>query len=108
MCGICGEVRTKGDANFLAVSNAMHVMRNRGPDATGLFAQGPLVFGHRRLSILDLAAASQQPMVDNELGLGLVFNGCIYNFRELRTQLQSQGYRFFSSGDTEVILKAYH
>jgi len=47
-------------------------------------------------------------MVDNELGLGLVFNGCIYNFRELRAELQDKGYRFFSQGDTEVILKAYH
>jgi glutamine phosphoribosylpyrophosphate amidotransferase len=47
-------------------------------------------------------------MVDNELGLGVVFNGCIYNFRELRTELRNKGYRFFSHGDTEVILKAYH
>jgi len=47
-------------------------------------------------------------MVDNELGLGIVFNGCIYNFRELRAELESKGYRFFSQGDTEVILKAYH
>ena len=58
--------------------------------------------------ILDLAPASQQPMTDNELGLGIVFNGCIYNFRELRAELEGKGYRFFSEGDTEVILKAYH
>jgi asparagine synthase (glutamine-hydrolysing) len=83
-------------------------MQDRGPDAAGLFTQGMLGFGHRRLSILDLAPASQQPMVDNELGLGLVFNGCVYNFRELRSELQAAGYRFFSEGDTEVILKAYH
>jgi asparagine synthase (glutamine-hydrolysing) len=83
-------------------------MRARGPDAAGVFAQGSLAFGHRRLSILDLAPASQQPMLDNELGLGLVFNGCIYNFRELRSELRSLGYRFFSEGDTEVILKSYH
>jgi asparagine synthase (glutamine-hydrolysing) len=83
-------------------------MRSRGPDAAGAFVQGSLGFGHRRLSILDLAPSSQQPMVDNELGLGLVFNGCIYNFRELRAELQDKGYRFFSQGDTEVILKAYH
>jgi asparagine synthase (glutamine-hydrolysing) len=83
-------------------------MQARGPDASGVFAQGAMAFGHRRLSILDLAPASQQPMVDNELGLGLVFNGCIYNFRELRSELRGKGYRFFSEGDTEVILKSYH
>jgi asparagine synthase (glutamine-hydrolysing) len=83
-------------------------MRARGPDAGGIFAQGGMAFGHRRLSILDLAPASQQPMVDNELGLGLVFNGCIYNFRELKSELRGMGYRFFSQGDTEVILKSYH
>jgi len=83
-------------------------MRARGPDAAGVFAQGTLGFGHRRLSILDLAPSSQQPMIDSELGLGVVFNGCIYNFRELRAELGIKGYRFFSQGDTEVILKAYH
>jgi asparagine synthase (glutamine-hydrolysing) len=83
-------------------------MRSRGPDASGLFVQGPLAFGHRRLSILDLSPTSQQPMVDNDLGLGIVFNGCIYNFRDLRLELIGKGYRFFSQGDTEVILKSYH
>jgi asparagine synthase (glutamine-hydrolysing) len=83
-------------------------MRSRGPDAEGYFAQGSLAFGHRRLSILDVAPSSQQPMTDSELGLGVVFNGCIYNFQELRAELQHKGYRFFSKGDTEVILKAYH
>jgi len=73
-----------------------------------VFAQGGMAFGHRRLSILDLAPASQQPMTDNELGLGVVYNGCIYNFRELRAELEGKGYRFFSDGDTEVILKAWH
>ena len=66
-----------------------------------------VAFGHRRLSIIDLAAASAQPMIDPELGLAVVFNGCIYNFRELRSELAGKGYRFFSQGDTEVILKAY-
>ena len=92
-------------SSLKAVTRAMH---RRGPDAEGLFAQGNIAFGHRRLSILDLAAASQQPMIDSELGLGIVFNGCIYNFRELREQLTQRGYRFFSQGDTEVILKSYH
>ena len=80
----------------------------RGPDAGGALAQNQIAFGHRRLSILDLSPTSQQPMVDSELGLAITFNGCIYNFRELRRDLQTKGYRFFSDGDTEVILKAYH
>src|SRR3954462_15914083 len=108
MCGICGEVRSSGDVSLVEPSKATQSMRSRGPEAAGLFAQGPLTFGHRRLSILDLAPSSQQPMVDNELRLGVVFNGCIYNFRELRAELSGKGYRFFSQGDTEVILKAFH
>jgi asparagine synthase (glutamine-hydrolysing) len=108
MCGICGEIRTRGDVSLASLSAMTQSMYARGPDAAGAFAQGRYAFGHRRLSILDLAPASQQPMTDNELGLGVVFNGCIYNFRELRAELRAKGYRFFSDGDTEVILKAYH
>ena len=108
MCGICGEVRTRGEVKLSALSEINQSMQARGPDAGGLFAQGGLAFGHRRLAILDLSAAAQQPMVDSDLGLGVVFNGCIYNFRELRNELRDKGYRFFSDGDTEVILKAYH
>jgi asparagine synthase (glutamine-hydrolysing) len=80
----------------------------RGPDASGFFAQGRVTLGHRRLSILDLTATGQQPMFDAALGLAVVFNGCIYNFRDLRRTLEAKGYRFFSECDTEVILKAYH
>jgi asparagine synthase (glutamine-hydrolysing) len=82
-------------------------MQSRGPDAGGMYLQGPVALGHRRLSIIDLAPTSQQPMIDPQLGLGVAFNGCIYNYRELRRELQGMGYQFFSTGDTEVILKAY-
>jgi asparagine synthase (glutamine-hydrolysing) len=107
MCGICGEVTFDGTAasDSLAAMNAR--MWARGPDAGGTFSQDRVAFGHRRLSIIDLAAASQQPMIDPVLGLAAVFNGCIYNYRELRGDLAAKGYRFFSQGDTEVILKAY-
>lgn len=108
MCGICGEIRTSGDVELTTLDQINQTMKARGPDAAGIHMQGPLAFGHRRLSILDLSAAAQQPMVDAQLGLGIVFNGCIYNFRQLRAELEQQGYRFFSEGDTEVILKAYH
>lgn len=83
-------------------------MQRRGPDSYGLVAHGRHVFGHRRLRIIDLTESAQQPMVDAALGLSLVFNGAIYNYRELREELEAKGYRFFSHGDTEVLLKAYH
>jgi len=83
-------------------------LARRGPDDEGVYVTGPMGFGHRRLSIIDLSDRSHQPMVDEELGLSLVFNGTIYNYRELRAHLQGLGYRFFSDGDTEVILKAFH
>src|SRR5689334_13593628 len=108
MCGICGEVRTDRRVSLATLERINGAMQSRGPDAAGVFAQGGLAFGHRRLSILDLSAAAQQPMLDPDLGLGIVFNGCIYNFKELRAELTAKGYGFFSHGDTEVILKAYH
>lgn len=86
----------------------MDVLAPRGPDGAGLEARGPVAFGHRRLRIIDLSDKAAQPMVDPELGLTLTFNGCIYNYPELRAALEAKGYRFFSHGDTEVILKAYH
>src|SRR3954471_14493670 len=109
MCGICGEIRLDGaPPDAVAVLAMANMLRPRGPDASGSFSQDRVAFGHRRLSILDLSPASQQPMVDPELGLALVFNGCIYNFQSLRQELQAKGYCFFSDGDTEVIIKAYH
>ncbi len=83
-------------------------MGDRGPDGSGLWAQGPVALGHRRLKIIDLSERAAQPMVDPELGLAVAFNGCIYNHHELRRELEGAGYRFFSTSDTEVLLKAYH
>jgi asparagine synthase (glutamine-hydrolysing) len=107
MCGICGEVTFNGVVAGDSLAAMNEKMWARGPDAGGTFSQNGVAFGHRRLSIIDLAAASQQPMIDPVLGLAIVFNGCIYNYRELRGALAAKGYRFFSQGDTEVILKAY-
>jgi asparagine synthase (glutamine-hydrolysing) len=108
MCGFCGIISKKTGADAALISKLLRPLEARGPDGAGVVVQGSLGFGHRRLSILDLATNSQQPMLDSELGLGIVFNGCIYNFKELRKELLEAGYRFFSDGDTEVILKAYH
>src|ERR1700756_1513696 len=107
MCGICGELTFDGGPAGGSVMAMTEQMCPRGPDPGGAFFQGSAALGHRRLSIIDLAATSQQPMIDPELGLAIVFNGCIYNFRDLRSELAAKGYRFFSQGDTEVILKAY-
>ncbi len=108
MCGICGELRFDGQAPDPALLKRMlGRLARRGPDHAGCFSAGPLLLGHRRLAIIDLSERSNQPMVDPELGLVLVFNGTIYNYPELRRELLARGYRFFSDGDTEVILKAY-
>jgi len=109
MCGICGELRFDGKAPDMgAIGRMSDKLARRGPDHAGTYSDGPLGLGHRRLSIIDLSAHAHQPMVDATLQLTLVFNGTIYNYRELRTELQAKGYTFFSEGDSEVILKAYH
>ncbi len=84
------------------------VLTPRGPDAGGAWSQGRVALGHRRLKIIDLTEAGAQPMVDSELGLSIAWNGCIYNYKELRSELSGYGYRFFSHSDTEVLIKAYH
>ncbi|MDH5709144.1 MAG: N-acetylglutaminylglutamine amidotransferase [Hylemonella sp.] len=108
MCGITGEIRFDNlDADTAAVGRMVEVLRPRGPDAGGAFQQSRVALAHRRLKIIDLSERAQQPMVAPDLGLSLVFNGCIYNYRELRAELEAAGHRFFSDGDTEVLLRAY-
>jgi asparagine synthase (glutamine-hydrolysing) len=108
MCGICGELRIDGVPHDGSVLGPMLArLERRGPDHEGRFVRGAIAFGHRRLSVIDLSDASNQPWVDETLGLALVFNGAIYNYKELRAELQQQGYGFVSEGDTEVVLKAY-
>ncbi|TDC40724.1 N-acetylglutaminylglutamine amidotransferase [Micromonospora sp. KC213] len=108
MCGLAGEFRRDGArADVAAVERMAATMSDRGPDDSGVWSQGPVALGHRRLKIIDLSAASGQPLVDPDSGLTGVFNGCVYNYRELREQLQARGHRFFSSGDSEVVVKAY-
>jgi len=108
MCGICGELRFDGaPPDEQALARAAAALARRGPDDAGAFRDGPLAFAHRRLAVIDLSTASHQPMRDATLGLTIVFNGTIYNYRELRAELAARGHTFFSNGDTEVILKAY-
>jgi asparagine synthase (glutamine-hydrolysing) len=109
MCGICGEIRFDGrSADVAAVTRMTGAMASRGPDSDGVFANGRIALGHRRLSIIDLSARGSQPMVDSDLGLTLVFNGCIYNYQDLRIELEAAGYQFFSTADSEVVIKAFH
>ncbi|MFV2011863.1 MULTISPECIES: N-acetylglutaminylglutamine amidotransferase [unclassified Micromonospora] len=108
MCGLAGELRRDGSrADIGAVERMAATMSDRGPDDGGSWSHGSVAFGHRRLKIIDLSAASNQPIVDSAAGLTGVFNGCIYNYRQLREQLQTRGHTFFSSGDSEVVVKAY-
>lgn len=108
MCGIAGEIRRFGAADVAAVGRMTDALAARGPDGGGSYAADGVALGHRRLKVIDLSTRGDQPMVDSELGLAVVFNGCIYNYRELRSELAAAGYRFFSKSDTEVLLKAYH
>ncbi len=109
MCGIAGELNFGGG---LASARAVEAMNDRqaprGPDGAGLHLHGRVALGQRRLKIIDLSERAEQPMHDPMLGLTVVFNGCIYNYRALREELRGLGYAFFSDGDTEVVLKAWH
>ncbi len=108
MCGICGELTFDGRPvrpdDVRAMSDALE---HRGPDDQGLHCDGPIGLGHRRLSIIDLSAAGRQPMWTTDGRLAIVFNGEVYNFREIRKDLEGR-YRFASTTDSEVVLNAVH
>jgi asparagine synthase (glutamine-hydrolysing) len=109
MCGICGIVDFDGQTgtDIVAATKNMTVrLAHRGPDDKGLWHDSGIVLGHRRLAVIDLAG-SIQPMQDRTGRYVIVFNGEIYNYIELRQELNELGIRFRSSGDTEVLLNAY-
>lgn len=108
MCGICGEVRFDGreaDGNVVARMSA--VLSHRGPDGDGTWVEREVALGHQRLKVIDLTEAAHQPMVDRSQTAVLTYNGEVYNFKELRSELETLGHRFVSSSDTEVVLNAY-
>ena len=107
MCGFAGELRRSGPPDRAALERMQAVLEPRGPDGQGLWVEGPVGLAHRRLAIIDLSARGAQPMVDEGLGLAVVFNGCIYNHRELRAELERAGHAFASDADTEVLLKGW-
>jgi len=109
MCGICGQFRFDSEnVSSKSLTSMMSKLARRGPDSNGKWLEGKIGFGHQRLSIIDLSSYGNQPMVDDLLKLILVFNGTIYNYKSLRSELIDKGYSFFSHSDTEVIIKAYH
>jgi asparagine synthase (glutamine-hydrolysing) len=108
MCGICGQYNFKSQAPVRReeLEAMTRSISHRGPDDEGYFLAGPLGLGFRRLSIIDLAGG-HQPMSDLEESVWVIFNGEIYNFPELKKELQSHGYVFRTHSDTEVIIHGY-
>jgi asparagine synthase (glutamine-hydrolysing) len=109
MCGICGHVSTGPDRpGALAETRAMAAaMAHRGPDADGFWQQGPVALGHRRLSIIDLRPEANQPITNEDGSVVAVVNGEIYNFPELRRDLEARGHVFRSRSDSETIVHLY-
>jgi asparagine synthase (glutamine-hydrolysing) len=111
MCGIAGTVRWDGSQALAEDCASVAVMlrheQHRGPDGEGMYADGPVVLGHRRLAIIDLSADGLQPMANETGAIRVTFNGEIYNYRELRAELLAEGHVFRSASDTEVLLHGY-
>ncbi|MFJ9197554.1 N-acetylglutaminylglutamine amidotransferase [Streptomyces flaveolus] len=108
MCGLSGEIRFDGRRPDLAAVRRMSDrLAPRGPDGHGLWSQGAVALAHQRLKIIDLSDQGAQPMTDAEQEVTGVFNGCIYNYQDLREELLGLGHRFRSTSDTEVVLAAY-
>jgi asparagine synthase (glutamine-hydrolysing) len=108
MCGICGQIKIASDESVDAetIRRMSQTMFHRGPDDWGYFEDGSLGFGFRRLSIIDLGGG-HQPMSDAEKTVWIVFNGEIYNYKELRAELEGRGHNFHTNSDTEVIIHGY-
>src|SRR5687767_11024414 len=109
MCGIAGRFNYRSGAPVAShmVQGMCDLIAHRGPDADGVWTAGPVGLGHRRLAVIDLSEGGRQPMTDIHGGLWITFNGEIYNYLELKRDLESKGHRFRSKSDTEVMLAAY-
>ncbi|HEY4757491.1 MAG TPA: asparagine synthetase B, partial [Chthoniobacterales bacterium] len=108
MCGICGQFNfaTNQPVDQAMIIHMANSIAHRGPDDEGYFVSGPVGLGFRRLSIIDLAGG-HQPMSDADETVWVVFNGEIYNFKEVRLELEQLGYHFRTNCDTEVIVHGY-
>lgn len=104
MCGIAGVFNfNKQPVSHQTIKNMVDAIAHRGPDGEGLYIDENMALGHRRLSILDISPKGAQPMMSHNGEWVIVFNGCIYNYLDLRLDLKSKGHDFVSTGDTEVI-----
>jgi asparagine synthase (glutamine-hydrolysing) len=108
MCGITGEVNFRAAVDLHVIQRMTHALVHRGPDDEGVYCEGRVGLGHRRLSIIDLSPGGHQPMWTGDRSMAIVFNGEVYNYREIRPDLEARGYRFVGSSDTEVVLNAIH
>src|ERR1041385_4005061 len=104
MCGILGTTKNIDEASF---KQALDLISYRGPDDSSVEKCGNVLLGHKRLSIIDLSSLGRQPMTSRSGKTIIVFNGEIYNFKELKTALLDEGVEFKSNSDTEVILEGY-
>lgn len=109
MCGIAGKLylNLQGTVETDLLQRMTAALRHRGPDDEGVWVEGPVGLGHRRLAIIDLSPRAHQPMVNEDGSLRIIFNGEIYNFQTLREDLQQKGHVFQSESDTETILHLY-
>ena len=107
MCGICGVVALGRPPEAETVERMAAELDHRGPDGPGSYNADGVALGFRRLAIIDLSDAGDQPFASEDGALQLVHNGEVYNYRELRRELEAEGHRFRSATDTEVILAAY-
>ena len=108
MCGIAGIYSSREtNINIGLIKSMTDSIAHRGPDGEGHFIKNRVALGHRRLAILDLSDAGRQPMSSEDGKITITYNGEIYNFKELREELQKAGYQFQSGTDTEVIIKGY-
>ena len=108
MCGLLTVMRFDGvDLDRESITRMRDTMRHRGPDDEGLFYAGNVALAHRRLSIIDLSEHGRQPLTNEDGSLVLVFNGEIYNYLELRSELKARGHQFVSTSDSEVIVHQY-
>ncbi len=108
MCGFVGFYNHNNNKNHQDIISKMtDAIIHRGPDSSGYYLKENIALGFRRLAILDLSEQGNQPMIDNENQLAMVFNGEIYNYQEVREELRSKGYQFISNTDSEVVLRGY-
>ena len=103
MCGIIGFTNRIDNADSV-LEEMMERIRHRGPDAGGKYLNGEIALGHRRLSIIDITESGNQPIFNEDRSLVLIFNGEIYNYKELRGELRTKGYRFRTETDSEVLI----